>query len=137
MKHRTRTDKTYSIPKGITIGTVISMALLLMGVSILACLIVNGTLGSEVINSVSLVILALASYAGVLLSSKMIGKQYAIIGLIQSAVILALLIGTHIFFFEGAFRGIGGTIAAVCVGAAGACLSVMAQKRFKRKRRNR
>lgn len=137
MKHRTRSDKTYTIPKGIAVGTSITIGTLLAGISILAYFIVNGKLEPDMIQYISLAILALSVYAGVFLSSRMIMKQYAIVGLIQSAIMIVILIGAHIFFFEGAFEGTTGTIAVICAGAAGACMSVMAPKRTGRKKRNR
>ena len=121
MKKMLRGVKEESMLRAIIMGTLICVAISLVGAAILTSAVLGGTVEWSSVHVYALIMLAPASFLGTVTAGKMAGGKYAIVAGAVSGIYMLILLVSTIFFFDGAFDNVIGNIVSVLVGAGTAC----------------
>lgn len=108
------------IPKGISIGLIVSMACTILGAAITAWLLVSEKLGEGSIGYITVILLLLSSILGAFTSFSFVKRKRVPICLIAGSVYFLSLLAMNALFFRGMYGGVGESALVVFAG----CLSV-------------
>ncbi len=128
------TGRAASMPLGLCIGALISLALTLVMAGIIAWLVDKGSMPIAGIGYGAMVTLFAAAAAGALTASRKIKRMRMQVCLISGAVYFLLLLSMTALFFGGQYQGIGVTAVVVFGGAVVAILPGLRQGRGGKKR---
>lgn len=130
--NRKVTGAATTIPSGIALGLLVSLAVTLLGAALTAYLVSAEKIGENGIGYSAMIILALGSAAGAWLSMSKIKRLRMQICLLTGICYYLLLLAMTALFFGGQYEGMGVTALAVLGGCgAVAILGARGEKRGK------
>lgn len=122
-----------SIPVGIAVGVIVSVAVMLLGALGIGFLVINETVPIDGIGFGAMFVLALAAAAGAGVATLLTRqKKLLVIGLTALAFYLVLLSITAVFF-DGMFAGVGIIALMILLGAGATVLFGLRKKSGKSK----
>lgn len=114
------TGKGISIPAGIGLGILLCMLISFAGAAVVAYLLSTERMVVSGIGWGAIVIMAIASFVGAMLASKLVKVNRLPVSLGVGAGYILVLLGITALFFGGQYQGIGATIITVLLGSGGA-----------------
>lgn len=111
------TGRASSMPKGLTVGALGGLGILMAGAAILAKLIDGKILQETAIGYGVMGILILASYIAARLSYKKIKRKRLAVCMASGAVQFAILLGITALFFDGEYNAVGVTALLILCGS--------------------
>lgn len=123
------TGRASSMPAGLAMGGLCSLAVTFVGASILAKLIDGNTLPESSIGYGIMVILILASFFGAMLAFHKIKRQRAVVCMASGVILYLVLLGMTALFFGGQYSGVGVTALLILCGSGLAVLLGLREKR--------
>ena len=136
MKIHKKSDKQITALKGITIGTTVSVGILLLGIGAISAMVISGKIEIESSRNILRILLSIAVLLGIKAENNLTIKVPAIHSLFQCAAIMIILIGVHIFSCDTKFQHVGGTLLYIFIGALCAMV-IKPRSKTVRKSRNR
>ncbi len=132
---RKATGRAKSIPMGLAIGWVVSMALTLTAAVILTYLVLNETMQESVIGAAGMVVLPLSAALGALTSASMVKRRWMQICIGAGGIYFLTLLGMTALFFGGQYSGVG--VSALLIFCAVAVVGALGLKGEKRPTKNK
>ena len=111
------TGTSKSIPTGICIGAVTSLAVTLIGALLTAWLINFEKAGENVIGYSAMIILMLSSISGTYVAQAVVKRQRQIVCAAAGSAYFLSLLAINALFFGGQYQGIGATALVIAAGA--------------------
>ena len=111
-----------SIPAAVTIGTVTSLAVMLVGAVAVSLLIANETINSDSVGYGILVVTLISSMVGNALSLLLAQKKLLVVSLCTSGAFGIVLLSITALFFGGQYSGVPVTFLVIFGGGAGTIL---------------
>ena len=130
---RKMSGRGMSIPVGIAIGVVVSVAVMLIGALALAYLVIRETVPIDGIGFGASVILVLATALGCWIATVLAKQRKLLVCGLTALVFYLVLLSVTAVFFDGVFSGMGMTALMTLIGAGGALLPGMPKKSGKSK----
>lgn len=131
------TGKAMSIPAGLALGGLGSLAVTLIFSAVLAKLVDAEAVAEESIGYGVMAILLLASFAGAMVSFRRIKRQRLLVCMLSGVVYFGILLSITALFFGGQYEAVGVTGLLVLCGSATAALLGVREKRGGRKQKIR
>jgi hypothetical protein len=122
--------------KGIAIGTVASMVMMLLGIGAVSSVVISGKIEIGTARNILRILLSVAVLLGIKAGNSLTIKEPAIHTLFQCAAIMIILTGVHIFTCDTKFQYVGGTLLYIFIGALCAMV-IKPRSKTVRKSRNR
>ena len=137
MKHHSKSDKTSSAIKGTAIGIVVSILVMLVGISIISVMVVNENVAVSSITIALYLLMAVSTYGGVYVSCKLIRSRHWVMCVTHVSVLFAIMVGMHVAASGGKYVGIIQNVLSILTGAICALLTVRVSQKTRRKMKNR
>lgn len=132
-KRKVKNEKSFGI--GISVGAVVSLIFSLILAMIIAAFIVNERIGEGAIKYISPIIALIATMAGCVVATRLVGEKLAIVSGFTGIVYILILIGIGILFFDGGFHNLWTSVLSIAVGCAISCTICIRGNRSKTKRK--
>ena len=111
------TGRATSLPAGLAIGAVCSLAATLVLTAILAKLVEAETLPVEKVGYGIMVLLIVSSFAGAMISFGRIKRQRMLVCIVSGVIYFAILMSITALFFGGQYSAVGTTALLVLAGS--------------------
>lgn len=135
VSNRKATGRASSMPGGLALGALAGMGITLIAAGLVAWLVDRGTMATEGIGYVAMVILTVSSFAGAMLACLKIKRLRLQVCLMSGGIYYLILLGMTALFFGGQYRGMGVTALMVFCGCGLAVLAGFRQGRGGKNRR--
>ena len=122
------TGRATSLPAGLAIGAVCSLAATLILTAILAKLVEAETLPAEKVGY-GIMVLLVSSFAGAMISFGRIKRQRMLVCIVSGVIYFAMLMSMTALFFGGQYSAVGTTALLVLAGSGAAALLGLRQGR--------
>lgn len=109
------------VAAGIGVGVFTAILTSILLAMIIAVLIVNERVNEKIMYYFTFATQLIATLAGGFAAAKRTGGKYALVSGLTALVYCLILIGAGILFFDGGFRNLGTSVAAIVIGCAGSC----------------
>ena len=131
------TGRAVSMPKGLLLGELGSLAVTISATAVLAKLVDVEIVAWERVGYGGMLILLLSSAAGALISSQRIKHRILLVCVLSGAIYFGSLLGMTALFFGGQYEAVGVTGALITSGSMGIGLLVVGRgdRRSNQKRR--
>ena len=117
MKTRHAPDrKKRSMTVGVLTGILIFAFITVAGAILLTSLLIGDKLSLDAGKYILYFVLMLSAFLGAITAGKMIGEKRLLVCGVIAAVILFVLVGVNILFYDGQFHGLGMTVLMVLTG---------------------
>lgn len=114
--------RAMSLPGGLAAGVVVSLAIMIIGISVLATLINKEMLEWDSVGYGVMLLLILSSVIGSVLACRKVKRQILLVGVLSGLLFYAVLIGITALFFGGQFEAIGVTALLIIGGSLAAAM---------------
>ncbi len=131
-----RKTKGTSVPMAIAAGSAAAMGITLAGTGVLAWMLDGEALGLEALSIGSAAVLLLSAVAGSWIGGTAAREKRLAVCMICGLAYMMLLVGIHLFWYEGSFRSLPLTVLSVAGGSlAGALLKPGEERNIKKRRK--
>lgn len=130
---RKMSGKGVSIPAGIAIGVVASIAVMLIGALVMAYWVIRETVPMDGIGFGTACILIISSALGAWIATVLSKQKKLLVCGLTALMFYLVLLSVTAVFFDGMFSGMGITALMILIGAGGALLPGMRKKSGKSK----
>lgn len=122
MTDRKITGRAASIPAGLAVGALVSMAVTILISAIGAHLIISKIVPQEQIGYCSIFALLAGSILGAVTASKKVKHKNLVVSFLSGLVYFFILLAATALFFGGQYEGMGVTFIVILLGTAAAAL---------------
>lgn len=131
------TGRAASVPAGLAIGALVSVAVTVLISAIGAYLVINEMLPQEQIGYCSIFALLASSILGAITAANRVKHRNLVVSLLSGLAYFVILLSVTALFFGGQYEGVGVTFIVILLGTAAAALitSREGNGRSNRKRR--
>lgn len=135
--NRKVTGKAMSMPGGLAMGGLVSLAVTIVGSVLTANLILREVIEADSVGYCSVAILLLSSVLGARIAVKSIKHRRLYVCALSAAIYYAVLLSITALFFGGQYRGMGVTALVVMAGAGTVALMGTGGKSNRKSKRKR
>lgn len=130
------TGRAKSIPAGLALGTVVSLAVTLISVALLAYLVDHEYIPWENTGYGIMILVLLASFTGAKTAANSVKRQRLVVSLLMGFLYFGILLSITALFFGGQYHAVGVTSALVLAGSGAAGILGTREKRGGNRRKS-
>lgn len=125
--------KLGNLPRGITVGLIVSMISTLIGAAIAAWLLASEKVGEGSVGYIVLILLLISGFLGAMTSCNIIKQKRLPACIISGGVYFLCLLGINALLFQGTYSGVGESALVILAGVlSAALLGLKNDKKMKR-----
>lgn len=132
MRKKRMVRKPRSMFHGVMLGAIVSILLSMSAIAVVAYLVSSNKLGQAAMGAIVMVIVAISTAVGGLVSSAVLKEKRGMASALTAAAYFAVLIITNVVFFGGEFQAFGKTLLMILLGVGVALLPVLRKSGGKR-----
>lgn len=135
--NRKVTGTASSMPAGLAVGGLVSLAVTILGSVMAANLVLREMIAESSVGYCAMLILLLASFGGARIAAARIKHRRLYVCILSGVVYYSLLLAITALFFGGQYQGMGVTALVVAAGCGTAALLEKNEKKRRRKPRSK